>query len=128
MASNVQELIDERNTLLHELLDARERLAAVLALCDQTGGGPDAWLYVVDVLAGARGEGDRPAERVHGWFADRDPEDRNDMAWQPVLQLDGMCVSAEVWFSTEGECNAFIADNIIGQSWHPAAARGEGDR
>lgn len=35
MARNVQELIDERNTLLHDLLEARARLAEVEALCAQ---------------------------------------------------------------------------------------------
>lgn len=37
MARNVQELIDERNTLLHDLLEARARLAEVEAALLQGG-------------------------------------------------------------------------------------------
>jgi hypothetical protein len=45
------DMADEIDTL-------RARLAAVEALCDRTGCGPDAWLYVIDVLAAVHGEAD----------------------------------------------------------------------
>lgn len=46
------------------------------------------------------------------WFADRsDPEDEvTGMPWQPFLQIAGGCFPLPLWFATEEECQAFIAD------------------
>lgn len=51
-----------------------------------------------------------------GWFADVDPDvTSGEHVWQPCLQLEGMCLPIEVWFSTEAECLEFIRENVIGQ-------------
>lgn len=50
-----------------------------------------------------------------GWFADIDKEARSDYAYQPCLQLNGMCLSFDVWFATEEECLDFIHNEVIGQ-------------
>ncbi|WKW87040.1 hypothetical protein SEA_NICOLE72_3 [Microbacterium phage Nicole72] len=57
-----------------------------------------------------------------GWLSDIDPEVTNpdgSPMWQPVLQTRSICLSPEVWFATEAECDAFIRDECIGQTWHP---------
>lgn len=52
-----------------------------------------------------------------GWFADVDPDEQPSprYPWQPVLQIDGMCMSIDVWHANQKACEAFIRDRIIGQ-------------
>lgn len=59
-------------------------------------------------------------EETGYWFADIDTEQVGDYQWQPVLELDGMCLSTNIWFRTKAECVAFIVDSIIGATLDPA--------
>jgi hypothetical protein len=51
--------------------------------------------------------------RPTGWFADSDPEN-GEFHWQPCVQTDSVILSTEIWFKTEGECVAFIAEELLG--------------
>jgi hypothetical protein len=60
-------------------------------------------------------------DATQGWFADVDPDVQGTShQWQPCLQLDGMCLSFEVWFTTEAGCLEFIRENVIGKGEMPA--------
>ena len=52
-----------------------------------------------------------------GWFAalDEDQAQVGQMAWQPSLQLEGICLELPIWFKSEMECLEFIDDEIIGK-------------
>jgi hypothetical protein len=61
------------------------------------------------------------SEERKGWFADWDDEQPQDgCGWQPCLETgQGHIPCFEVWFKTKAECEAFIADNVIGVGWFP---------
>lgn len=55
-----------------------------------------------------------------GWFADRDREATEPHVWQPCFDTNqGHIPCFEVWFSTKAECEAWIAENVIGAGWSP---------
>jgi hypothetical protein len=63
-----------------------------------------------------------------GWFADIYLEDvpSGDLTpdylvgkWQPVLQLDGMCLPFDIWHDSREACEEFIRREIIGQGMLP---------
>lgn len=65
---------------------------------------------------------DRVSVTQQGWFADVDEQQKHTTwPWQPCLQLDGMCFSFDIWFTSETECVAFIKDHIIGQDMFDTA-------
>jgi len=56
------------------------------------------------------------------WFSDiamRDQPHPEQHPWQPCLQLDGFCLSIEMWFASKDECDAFIQSDIVGCEWKP---------
>ena len=58
-----------------------------------------------------------------GWFSDIDTEQTGDYIWQPCLQLDGgHCPCFQVWFDSKEACDAFIRDEVLGQTWHRTAS------
>lgn len=54
------------------------------------------------------------------WFSDiamRDQTHQHDYPWQPCLQLDGMCLSLEIWFASKDECDQFILSDVVNAGW-----------
>ena len=52
---------------------------------------------------------------ARGWFSDYDDEAEEGYRWQPCLETGaGHVPSFQVWFSTKAECDAWIAENVIG--------------
>jgi hypothetical protein len=57
-----------------------------------------------------------------GWFSDVDPDQSGDFIWQPCVQLGGsFCPCIPAWFATKADCDEFIRDEVLGQTWHPTA-------
>ena len=58
------------------------------------------------------------------WFADIDEDADQRWPWQPILQLDGMCMSVDsVHFATRDECEWFIREHLVGSGWMDGPAR-----
>jgi len=57
-------------------------------------------------------------EQPRGWFSDIDKEQAGEYLWQPCLETgQGHIPSFEIWFKTKSECDAWIAENVIGVGW-----------
>ena len=54
-----------------------------------------------------------------GWFSDTSANAGKRFPWQPCLQIDEFyCVSIDIWFATNRECDHFIQEKIIGQTMY----------
>jgi hypothetical protein len=59
-----------------------------------------------------------------GWFSDVSEDAPTDShRWQPCLQLDGMCLSFDIWHDTKEACDEFIRTEIVGRPWLPDSLR-----
>lgn len=75
-----------------------------------------------DVRAAAEGDAGELAQALaaegRGWFSDVDAEADPRYQWQPCLETgQGLIPSFQVWFATKDECDAWIAENVIGVGW-----------
>lgn len=65
-----------------------------------------------------------------GWFADRDRDVAEPYVWQPCFETGrGHIPCFEIWFETKAECEAWIAETVIGAGWlsgEPTTPRAEG--
>lgn len=50
------------------------------------------------------------------WYAE--PDDHEPPQWQAVLQMNGMCLSSEIFFQTAADCEEFIRDDILPATAH----------
>lgn len=50
-----------------------------------------------------------------GWFSDAEDPPSATFRWQPCLQLDGWCLSIDVWFESKEDCDNFILTNVLDQ-------------
>lgn len=79
---------------------------------------------IVPLANDARTEPAMPGDR-RGWLADIDEDATGDHRWQPVLQLDGICLDLDIWFATDGECLEWIDREVIGRGlWSGEPANG----
>lgn len=68
--------------------------------------------------------------RRRGWFSDIDPDGAppDGYQWQPCLQLDGLCLSFDVWHGSKEDCDDFILTEIIGRPFLDAVeVSGDGE-
>ena len=56
-----------------------------------------------------------------GWFSDTDPDmaPSDTYQWQPCLQVEGLILSFDVWYSSKADCDDFIRRTIIGKGMLP---------